>query len=181
MYRKLLGTAGSLLLVGGLLAGCGEAEVSKVEDSAGSKTKTEAPAEKKEEKKTEFKLGETVSIDGMEITISKVSFGPANEYVAAEKGKVLRIEGTSTNNAADNGFIDNTEFQVYAGDTKTEFYFGNDGANMLAGELKKGKTAPIVLEFDVPEAESYEIFYEPSFTLKENAEVKWIITKGEIQ
>lgn len=177
MNKKLFGT---LFLVGGLLAGCGEANVQKVDDSAGSKTKTEQPGQK-EAKKTKFKIGETVSIDGMEVTINKVSWGKTIAGVPAQKGKVLRIEGSAKNNAAENGFIDNSEFQVYAGDIKTESYFGNDDANMLAGELKKGKSAPIVLEFDVPEAESYEIFYEPSFTLKDNAEVKWTVTKGEIK
>lgn len=167
-------------MIGSLLTGCGEAEVKKV-----SSDNTEKSAEKKdtvkEEKKSEFKLGETVSVDGMEITLTKVTWGTPLQGVPASKGKILRIEGTAKNNAAENGFIDNTEFQVYANDTATENYFGNDDANMLAGELKKGKSAPIVLEYDVPEANSYEVFYEPSFTLKENSEVKWIVSKGEIK
>lgn len=175
---KLFGVLSSAVLFGSLLTGCGEAEVTKVDNGSAG---TEEKAEKKEEKKTEFKIGETVSIDGMEITLSSVAWGKANEYTPAEKGKVLRIEGNVKNNGAENGFIDNTEFQVYAGDQATDFYFGSEDANMLSGELKQGKTSNIVLEFDVPEADTYEIYYEPSFTLKENSEVKWIVPAGEIK
>lgn len=174
--KKVIGVLSTLAIIGGLLGACADAEVKQVSNSGSEQKK-----EKKEEKKTEFKVGETVSVDGMEVTVNKVSWGKPAEYSAAEKGKVLRIEVTAKNNSANNGFIDSTEFQVYAGDTKYEEYFGNDDANLGGGELKKGKTMPLILEFDVPEAESYEIFYEPSFTLSENAEIKYIVTKAEIK
>lgn len=177
MKRNLIGVLSSAALVGGLLAGCGDAEVKEVSNGG-----TEQKAEKKEEKKDKvYKIGDTVSIDGMEITIDSITWGGTIDGVPAEKGKVLRIEATAKNNSADNGYVDSTEFQVYAGDTKTENYFGNDDANMNAGELKKGKTMKLIAEYDVPATENYEVYYEPSFTLSENAEIKWNISSGDIK
>ncbi|MED2975046.1 DUF4352 domain-containing protein [Fictibacillus sp. B-59209] len=180
MGKSLIKVLGVGVLSLGLLAACGDAEVKEV---SGEKHKSAEKTEKKEEKKPSFyKLGHTVSIDGMEVTINKVSWGHTIQGVPAEKGKVLRIEAAATNKSQDNGFVDSTEFQVYAADgQKYEGYFGNDDANMSGGELKKGKSQTMILEFDVPESKFYEVYYEPSFSLKDNAEIKYKVTKEEIK
>lgn len=181
MNKKVFGVLSTSVLLGGLLAGCGDAEVKEVSSSG---DKQEAETNKKEEAapKTEFKVGETVSIDGMEVAINSLTWGTPIDGVPAEKGKILRIEVSAKNNSSDNGFVDSSEFQVYDKDgNKLEMYFGNNDTNMFGGELKKGKQSAGTLEFDVPETETYEIYYEPSFTLKENAEVKWIVPTGEIK
>jgi Domain of unknown function (DUF4352) len=181
MNKKFLSILGATAISGALLVGCGSAEVEKVDNDNGSETAKKEET-KKEEKKSEFKVGETVSIDGMEVTVNSVSWGEANEYVPTTNAKVLKLEVSAKNNSADNGFIDSSEFQVYdAEGNLVEMYFGNDNANMFGGELKKGKQMSGVLEYDVPESESFEIYYEPSFTLKENSEVKWIVPAADVQ
>ncbi|MFY0762072.1 DUF4352 domain-containing protein [Metabacillus dongyingensis] len=180
MNKKVFGVLSTAFLLGGLLSGCGDAEVKEV-SSSGDK-QTDESNKKEEAAKTEYKVGETVSIDGMEVTIKSLSWGKPIDGVPVEKGKILRIEVSAKNNSSDNGFVDSSEFQVYDKDgNKLEMYFGNNDANMFGGELKKGKQSAGALEFDVPETETYEIYYEPSFTFKENAEVKWIVPTGEIK
>ncbi|PAQ15595.1 hypothetical protein CD798_05865 [Bacillaceae bacterium SAOS 7] len=173
LLRSVIG--GTLLLT---LTACGDAEVQKVN---GEKQEESAP--KEETTQPEFyKLGETISVDGMEVTVHSASWGTPVAGVEPQGGKVLRLEVTATNNSSDNGFIDSTEFDVATPDgTMAEEYFGNDDANMFGGEIKKSKQIKGVLEFDVTEADFYEVYYEPSFTLKENAEVKWKVEKSEVK
>lgn len=178
MYKKIV----TLLLAGFIalaLSACGEAEVSTIDE------KEEVQAEKKEDKieKPEFyKPDETVSIDGVEISIDSVAWGKEAEYSESQNGKILRLEVTVKNNSDDNAFADNTEFDLSDSEgNMMDTYFGNDDANMFSGEIKKGKQIKGILEYDVPETDNYELYYEPSFSFKENTEVKWLIEKGDIQ
>uniref|UniRef100_UPI00037F4948 DUF4352 domain-containing protein n=1 Tax=Streptococcus sobrinus TaxID=1310 RepID=UPI00037F4948 len=54
---------------------------------------------KKEEKKEDkvFKIGETVEVNGLQITLNSVAFVEADEYLAPEKGKVLEVQFTAKN------------------------------------------------------------------------------------
>lgn len=175
----------SFYLVAGLMAfvlgACGDAEVSKVDGE--SKGKSEKQSDEKAAEAPEFyKPEESVSVDGVEISLNAIGWGKEAEYSESQNGNVLRVEVTVMNNSADNAFVDHTEFALSDKDgNMMEAYFGNDDANMFSSEIKKGKQVKGVLKYDVPESESYELFYEPSFTLKENAEVKWLIENGDIQ
>ncbi|MBS4221830.1 DUF4352 domain-containing protein [Lederbergia citrea] len=169
------------VVVGGFLAGCGEADVQKVDNGTQKQEQKVDKKEEKKEQKNEFKIGETASVDGMEVTINNISYVDPAEYLDTEQDKVLRLDVSVKNNAADNGFVDTSEFQVYSGDEKSEFYFGHDKSNLGGGELKKGKSLKMTLDFDVPESDAYEIFYEPSFSFKDNAEIKFNVSKGDIK
>ncbi|WP_102692158.1 DUF4352 domain-containing protein [Rummeliibacillus pycnus] len=157
-----------------ILTACGEAEVKQVDQS----TKT---TEKKVKKApTFYKVGDTVSIDGMEIKLVSAKFVKPAEYVKTEKGKVLEIEVSAKNNSANNGFVDNTEFTISdAKGNMQEQYFGFDYT--LSGEVKKGKTMTGKIAFDVPYSKEYELYYEPSFSLKNNAEIKFKLKKSELK
>ncbi|MFD1040482.1 hypothetical protein ACFQ3N_19070 [Virgibacillus byunsanensis] len=52
--------------------------------------------------------------------------------------------------------------------TALDKYFGSDemDTNMFNFDLKEGKNASGTLEYDVAESEFFEVYYEPSFTLK---------------
>jgi hypothetical protein len=176
---KFGGFLTSTVLFGVLLTGCTKAEVEKEEKPAKTKESAEQVETKKEGQQTKFKVGEAVSVDGMEVTINKVTWGTPNQDVPTEHEKVLRVVGTAVNNDAENAFIDSTEFRADAGDTPVEYYSGNNDTNMFGGELKNGKKINIILEFDVPESNTYEIYYDAS--LMDHPEVKWIVTKEEIQ
>ncbi|GGM18568.1 hypothetical protein GCM10011351_00430 [Paraliobacillus quinghaiensis] len=197
-----------------VLTACGEAEVGKVDDSnneaeenaesaeADSDAETEndtesdtentgeeADAEESQEESEPvedqvYGIGDTVAIDGMEVTIDSASWVEANEYIEAENGNVLRLEVSFHNESAESGFVDNTEFDVYDanGSTVSEYYGSDDAdTNMFTFDLKKGKNGSGALEFDTADSEYFEVYYEPTFTFKENAEIQWVINSSDIQ
>ena len=174
--KKVYGVLSSAALIGMILTGCGEAEVTQVNDN-GQETKSDQKAKK--EKKV-YKVGDSVSVDGMEVTIKKAAIVKPDEYTPVEKDQVLRLEITAKNNSVDNGFVDTTDFSVYTGDDKAEEYYGHD-LGSIGGELKQGKSMNLKVEFDISEADTIEVFYEPTFTLKENAEVKFEIPAGDLK
>ncbi|CAN7653632.1 DUF4352 domain-containing protein [Peribacillus frigoritolerans] len=171
-FAKILGLSALTI---GVLTACGESEVKEVDGGAKEETKKEeAP------KKESYKVGDTVSVDGMEVTIKSAKFVNPAEYSPSEKGKIIQIEVTAKNNSSANGFIDNTEFTISDKEgNMLEEYYGFDTS--FSGEVKKGKQLSGKIAFDVSESESYEIFYEPSFTLKENAEIKFDLPKSELE
>ncbi len=161
-------------LLMGILAACGEAEVKQVDHS---EKKTE-----KEQKKAPafYHIGDTVSVDGMEIQLISAKFVKPAEYSEPEKGKVLEIEVSAKNNSSDNGFVDDTEFTISdAKGNMHEEYFGFDYT--FSGEVKKGKTMTGKIAFDVPSSTEYELYYEPSFSLKNNAEIKFKLKNSELK
>lgn len=179
--KTFVKSLGAFTLAGIILAGCGDAEVKEVKEE--EKPKQEQAAEPKEEAKKEFySIGETVSVDGMEITLVSAQFTDPAEYTEATKGKVMTLMVNVINNSSDNGFVDNTEFAMAgASGTQFEAYFGYDDANMFTAELKKGNKTDGKLAFDVADENEYILYYEPSFTFKENAEIKFKITKAEVK
>ncbi|WP_117170089.1 DUF4352 domain-containing protein [Paraliobacillus sediminis] len=180
-----------------LLAACGESQVEEVESSDTSEetveeteadVETEEAAASEEESESEeekvYGIGETVSIDGMEVTIDRATWVEASEYMAAENGNVLRLEVSFHNKSAESGYVDNTEFSIYDGDGNIiDAYYGSDDAdtNMFSIDLKEGKNATGALEYDTGESEFFEVYYEPMFTFKENAEVEWKINSSDIE
>ncbi len=162
------------------MTGCGEAEVTIVDEDPKENNKETT---KKEESKPEFyTVDETVSIDGTEISIHSVSWGKEAEYIESENGKIIRIEVTVKNNSEDHVYVDQIEFALSDADgNMLDAYYGNSDANMFGTEIKKGKQVKGVLEYDVLESESFELFYKPSFSFKSNSEVKWLIQAEDIQ
>lgn len=186
MKKFLLLIASSILAL--FLVACGDADVEKVENEDEEEVdKEEVSADEKEEEEEEeepenYEIGDTVSIDGVEITLESVTWGEEEEYVESDNGSVLRLEVKAENNSDDSAFFDDSEFSVSDDNgSMLEMYFGNDDANMFTSDIKKGKNASGVLEFDAPESEQYEVYYEPSFSFKDNAEVVWIIDSSDIE
>ncbi|MEH7117252.1 DUF4352 domain-containing protein [Neobacillus vireti] len=165
--KKLLGVVVGMMVIGGALTACGETQVEKVD----TKKVAEQPAKKAEDKV--FAVGDTVKVNGLEVTITKASFTQPNQYTQAEKGKVLTLDMTAKN-TGESAFIDNTEFNLYdAQGNQLKEYFGYDEM-AISGDVNKGKQLTGKLYFDVPQADSYELIYKPSFTL-DNKEIKWNI------
>lgn len=164
-------------LLMGILTACGEAEVKQVDKSENT---TKATDKKEKKAPTFYKIGDTVSVDGVEIKLISAKFVNPAEYVEPEKGKVLEIEVSAKNNSSDNGFVDNTEFTISdAKGNMHDQYFGFD--NTFSGEIKKGKTMTGKIAFDVPNSKEYELYYEPSFSLKNNAEIKFKLKNSELK
>ncbi|GGJ48399.1 DUF4352 domain-containing protein [Virgibacillus salexigens] len=140
----------------------GEAEEKPVEEK-----------EKKEEKKI-FKVGDKIDLNGLELTIESAQFVDASEFIPAEKGKVLQMNLNIVNNKDEKLFVDSTEFNLYdTDDNNLEPYYGLDTLD-FSSDINAGKKAQGTLTFDVPESESYELIYEPTFSWTEE-KVTWEI------
>jgi hypothetical protein len=173
MKKKFLSILGAMLIAG-TLVGCSDT----VEDvSTGEKVEgasTEETTENKEEapENKVYKVGETVSINGLEVTIDSAKFVNGNQYTPAEKGKVLQLEISAINNSDTQQHVYDGDFNVYDMEGNSfQPYFGMDESTISA-DLNKGKKASGKAFFDVSEADKYEVIY----TTFLGTEVKFEVT-----
>src|SRR5699024_4077159 len=83
-----------------------------------------------------YRSDETVSVDGIEITLNEINWGEEEEYVESDNGNLIRIDLTIKNNSDDNEFVDEIDFDLYDEEgNKPDNYFGNDDANMFCSEI----------------------------------------------
>ncbi|PFG03036.1 DUF4352 domain-containing protein [Bacillus sp. es.036] len=144
----------------------------KVSESDGG-SKEEAKSEETVADKT-FKVGDTIDLNGLEITIASAKYIEASEYAPSEQGKILQMEVNVTNNKDDKIFFDSSEFNMYDMDGNTlEQYFGGDDLD-ISGDVNAGKKLSGTLTYDVPEADAYELIYEPTFSWTDE-QVTWEI------
>jgi hypothetical protein len=168
-FKWALMIFGGIFLLGIIISMFGGTEVEEVSNSS-DKPKTE---QKKEEDKV-YKIGDTVRVDGLEITITSAKYTNPAPYSETKNGKVLTIEVQTNNTSNTQKFIDNTEFALYdANGNKLEEYYGYDDL-AISGDVNKGKKLAGKLYYDVPQAEKYELIYTPSFTL-DSKEIKFEI------
>ncbi|MGX5538190.1 DUF4352 domain-containing protein [Bacillus wiedmannii] len=174
MHKKI----GTIALAGALafsLAACGETEVKEV-----SKDNAPKQEEKKDNKATSkvYKAGETVEVNGLQITFNSAKFVEANEYVKAEKGKVLEIDFIAKNNGKKDAYFGIDELKIAdAGGNQFKEYFGGDhpfmNENIAPGNQITGK-----MLFDVAESDKYTGTYKPNFTLDDKS-VKFEFTPAK--
>src|SRR5699024_7357177 len=176
-----------------MMSACGDAEVATVEEEASaaeneanndandSANNNDNNAEGEEEAEF-YEPEETVAVDGIEITLNEITWGEEEEFVESDNGNLIRIDLTIKNNSDDNEFVDDIDFDLYDEEgNKLDTYFGNDDANMFGSEIKKGKQLNGILEYDAPESDSYELYYEPSFSFTENNEIIWLVENEDIK
>src|SRR5699024_8567968 len=103
-----------------MMSACGDAEVSTVEEEAnaaeneannsGNSNENNAEEEDGEEF---YQPDETVSVDGIEITLNEITWGEEEEFVESDNGNLIRIDLTIKNNSDDNEFVDDIDFDLY--------------------------------------------------------------------
>jgi hypothetical protein len=149
-----------LMVIGFMIGGDDETA-----STSGTAKVGEKKVEQKEEPKKDqvYKVGDTIQVGDLQITITKASFTNPAEYSPAKKGKVLTLE-LATENKGESAFIDSSDFNIYdkEGNQLDDYYGYNDMA--ISGDLNKGKKMSGKLYYDVPEADSYELIYEPTFS-----------------
>jgi Domain of unknown function (DUF4352) len=157
--KKVLFTAlGVATILGGLVA-CSDT-VDTVEQTA-SKPKTEQTETKQEQPENKiYKVGDTVSINGLEVTIKSAKFTqPADEYSPAEKGKILTLEVEAVNNSNTQQMVYDGDFAIYDSKGNSyQNYFGYTESPLYA-ELNKGKRVTGKVFFDVAQDSKYEVIY----------------------
>ncbi|AWC32747.1 DUF4352 domain-containing protein [Bacillus cytotoxicus] len=147
-------------------------EVSK-NDSPKQEEKKDSKADNKV-----YKIGETVEVNGLQITFNSAKFIEPNEYVKAEKGKVLEITFNAKNNGKKEAYFGAEELKIAdANGNQFKQYFAGDNIfmneNIAPGNQIQGKVL-----FDVAEADKYIGTYKPNFTFDEKS-VKFEFTTAQ--
>ena len=168
-FYKALGLS---VLAVGLLGACSEQTVEKTKTSTAAEQKmkeqTEKPAEQKEEKPApapvKAKLGETLDVDGVKITITSIEkfAGRINQFVTLKQDHAVKIGVIVENDTKEQVFVDSLEFKLYdKGGFEVASALPGD-ENALSGEIPGGKKVQGALYFDVPKQDGakWELQYE---------------------
>lgn len=125
-----------------------------------------------------YKVGDTVEINGLQVTFNSSKFVEPAEYIKAEKGKVLEITFNAKNNGKKDIYFATSELKIAdANGNQFKEYFGGDNPfineNIAPGNQIQGK-----MLFDVAESDKYTGTYKPTFTL-DNKSVKFEFTAAK--
>lgn len=167
MNKKLLSLLSCCVLTS-VLTACGETKVKEVSKTESTKqTESTKKDSKKEAENKVYKVGDTVEINGLQITFTAAKFVEGNEYSPAKKGKVLDLEFTAKNNDKKEKYLGAEELKLAdTNGNQFETYFSGDDTfvneNIAAGNQIQGH-----MRFDVPESEKYIGTFKPNFTLDE--------------
>lgn len=125
----------------------------------------------------EYKVGDTINYEGLEVTIVSAELTPPAEYGEPEKGKVLTVTVDAVNNTDKDAWVENINFSVYdAEGSATDYYYSYD-ESAISAKLSAGKKVSGKVYFDVPESSSYELIYKPSpMTFDDAEDIKITIT-----
>ncbi|WP_144597396.1 MULTISPECIES: DUF4352 domain-containing protein [Bacillus] len=176
MYKKL----GTIALTGALafsLAACGETEVKEV--SKNDVPKQEVKKDKKETAENKvYKVGDTVEVNGLQLTFSSAKFVEPSEYSKPEKGKVLEISFNAKNNGKKDVYFGTSELKIAdANGNQFKEYFGG-GDTFINENIAPGNQITNKMLFDVPEGDKFVGTFKPTFTFDEKS-VKFEFTPGK--
>lgn len=167
MYKKM----GTIALTGALafsLTACGETEVKEVGKNNAPKQEEKKDKKASTENKV-YKIGDTVDVNGLQLTFSSAKFVEPNEYVKAEKGKVLEITFNAKNNRKKDAYIGIEELKIADADgSQFKEYFG--GENIFVYEdIVPGNQITGKMLFDVPEGDKFIGTFKPTFAFDEKS------------
>ncbi|MCG7339173.1 DUF4352 domain-containing protein [Staphylococcus sp. ACRSN] len=133
-------------------------------------------------KMKDFKIGQVVNADGVDVRVTKVEFiNNYDEYSAPENGKAIRVYMKFKNNNDDQVLIDSTDFSMKVDNENYQEWFGSDDMNDgFSHQLNKGNTASGYITYDVPDSDEYalEMDASPNF---ESVKARWKIKKQDIK
>ncbi len=137
------------------------------ESSTASKVGETSPAESKgaeesvkQELKSAYYVGDTLSVDGLEITyISSGEYISDNQFIQpAEGNKYIRLAFHVANKSDSDKSVSTFEFKCYADGYECQATYEDDD---LSASLSKGRSADGAVYFEVPvEAKEIEVEYE---------------------
>jgi hypothetical protein len=180
--NKFAKTLGISVLAVGLLAACSEQKVEKSETSEAVKTKTSetkeapAPAKTEEKKEAAAKVGETLNVNGVKITITSIDkfTGVINQFEPLKQDHAVKIGVIVENDTQAQVFVDSMEFKLYDKDGFEVSAALPSDETALSGEIPGGKKVQGAIYFDVPKQDGavWEIHYESMASLGGEA-AKW--------
>lgn len=167
MLKKLCLLIGSLTVIGILLTGCATKEVDTDYDVFEQKT-TNAKED------IVYKIGETVELDGVQITIDKAYFTKPSKEKPLNNGEILTINlKVYSKPYTKDVYIDESDFLLYEHTGKIGFhydgYIEQEISGNLSGEKKPDNVVRGVegkLYFVTTKDQKYELVYKPTFSKK---------------
>ncbi|WP_214811353.1 DUF4352 domain-containing protein [Exiguobacterium sp. s127] len=142
-------------------------ELKKSDSVSSVDSKDDSKESAKDESPKEFKLGDTVKVGDIQLTISQAQNQSPDQYSETKNNNVVVFDITAVNKGTDSAYIDNTEFDLYINDEKVESYYGSDEM-AISDDLNKGKTLKGKIFFDAPKGQQLELIYKPSFSWNDN-------------
>ncbi|MEN1968627.1 DUF4352 domain-containing protein [Lentibacillus sp. N15] len=169
-----------------LLAACGESAIEKADgktdDSKASEDKDKGKEEKSKDKETEnLKVGETVTFDGVDITLNEARIEPGGEFDEPENEQFIVVNLTAENNTDEevtmssmmNVELYDDEGYNYSTTILTEGAKGQFDGSVPAGNKLRGE-----IPFDVPKSDAYELHFSDPF---QSGKAIWKITADELK
>src|SRR5690625_2827440 len=188
MKRILILLLSLILLVG--LAACDEADIQKVKNENNNKTEQENnnndndnnDANNNENNNNEdLKVGDTVSFDGLKITLNEVRNEPGGEFDEPEEDLFvvanLTVENTTDEEETVSSIL-NVELRDDEGYTYSTTILMDGTKGQLDGSVEQGGTLRGEIPFDVPESDTYELHFSNPF---KSGKAIWTFSFDELQ
>ncbi len=137
------------------------------ETNAGSDIQTEdgETVTGDEAKTATFKIGKTITVENLEITVSAPKNEKPDEWTDTKSGNVAIFHVKATNKAAaGQAFISDGDFSAYVDGNKCESVY-TDATDWMVDAINSGKTAEGNMGFDIPKGSEFELIYTPNFLL----------------
>lgn len=134
------------------------------------------------DKMKNFKLGQVVDADGIDIKVVKAEFiNNYDEFSAPQNGKVLRVYFKFKNNNEDQVLVDNTDFSMKVNNENYEEWYSSDDMHEgFSHQLNHNNTASGYITYDVPDSNKYTLELN-AMPLFKNVKAQWTISKAEIE
>lgn len=171
------------VLSAGVLAACGESEIEPTEEATGSEQEQKAEEgqdDSQEEKTKELGIGDSVTFDGLELTLNSVAADQGNDFETPQEDKYLIVDMTVKNTTEESKTVSSI-MNLSLKDTegyKYDMALYSGIKSQLDGEVAPGDTLRGQIAFDVPESETYELLFDDPFT---SGQAVWTIPAGEIE
>jgi len=107
----------------------------------GGSSETASTSKKAESQQTEFKVGETIELDGVKMTVNSVDYPENTEFNEAEDGKSWVVANVTIKNASKDSVSYNPfDFKLDADGNSTDFSAINTDVKqtLSSGDLKEG-------------------------------------------
>lgn len=131
-------------------------------------TKTSQSSENKEAKKTTFKVGETVDVDGVQFKVNKVDLNPGSTYSKPKEGNQYVLVNVTITNTGDKTTNYNPfDFKLDDNGNQTnlsEYIMNDDGSNpvsdtLSSGSLSKGGSVTGTMVGQAKVGDKYKLIY----------------------
>lgn len=163
-----------VLVVGGIAGALGGDDDTSTTTKVEGETKTENPsneAKETSEAPEEYRVGDTVSVEGYEITVNDVRYSDSEGYSTPEQGKQFVIMSiTITNNTDEKESFNPLDFSLNVdGVSSTTGFSFVDGIDTLnSGDLDPGASVTGNLVGEAPSDSSLKLRYEGNMFVQEH-------------